>query len=776
MIGKTISHYKIIEKLGEGGMGVVYKAEDTNLRRTVALKFLPPELARDSAAKARFIQEAQAASALDHPNICTIHEIAETGDGHLFISMTFYDGETLRDRISRGPIPPQEAVRIASQVAQGLAKAHESGIVHRDIKPANIIVTRDGTAKILDFGLAKLAGRTRLTTTPGAMGTVAYMSPEQALGKSTDHRSDIWSLGVVLYEMLAGRPPFDNVHDQAIIYGILHEDQVALTEVQPRLPMKLQIITQKALKKETSERYQSVKELFADLHSEQVKLTSPRRFRISRLKLSNRVLAAGALVGCLALLSGYYISTRHLPFMGTSAEISSLAVMSFRNLSAEPGHEYFSDGVTEALIGDLSEIKALRVTSYRSSMHFKNSTELLPDVARTLNVEAVVEGSVQLVGSIVRIRAQLVRAEPEEQIWSGVFTKDYRDILALQSEVAQAIAREVRIRVTSKEKERISDYRKVDPIAHDYYFKGRYLLNKLTADDTRMGILEFQKAIAIDSMYAPAYLGLAQAYDFLGAASILPDEAWPKVIVLSNKALALDESLAEAYSLLADAKIVFEWDWEGAELCYMRALDLSPNESIVRSYYASYLSMMGRSRAAIKEAKRGKRLDPVSGIASIILASAYYYDKQFDRAEREAQAFLSFDSTFTSSYVVMAAVSLCRGNYEEAISRYMKALALGDSSVTPALVRAYAASGKKQEAMRVLESVLVRSRKGYVSPTDMARAFYSVGERDSATVYMETAFKERNPGLLAVRVDPADAMLAADPQFKDIVKRMNLSK
>jgi len=550
MIGHTISHYRITEKLGEGGMGVVYKAEDTKLGRTVALKFLPPELTRDDEAKKRFIQEARAASALDHPNICNIHEIDETNEGQIFIAMACYEGESLQAMIRGGRLDLGRAIEIASQVARGLSKAHEKGIVHRDVKPANIFVTEDGLAKILDFGLAKLATQTRLTRAGTTVGTVMYMSPEQTSGKAVDERSDIWSLGVVLYEMVTGEPPFGGEHEQAIIYSILNQAPEPVGRLVPEAPKDLERILARALAKDPAARYQHMSDLGADL--ELVKITLPRR-TLSRAAPAARVprrnlciaLAAVVVIAALVLFLGR-------PFFSKPHEqpITSLAVLPFQNMSADPSQEYFSDGMTEAIIKELSQIKALRVISRTSIMRYKRTDETLPEIARELGVDAVVEGSVLKADHDVRITAQLIAAHPEKHLWAEDFTRTLENVLVLQSEVAQAIAREIKVAVTPVEQARLAHVRVVNPDAHEAYLKGNYFFSRGTPPDWYKSIQYFQQAIDKDSSYALAYAGIGRAYDNLVSFGVLPPrDGWPKVRTYAEKALALDPDLAEGYLL-----------------------------------------------------------------------------------------------------------------------------------------------------------------------------------------------------------------------------------
>jgi TolB-like protein/tetratricopeptide (TPR) repeat protein len=775
VIGKTISHYRILEKLGEGGMGVVYKAEDTKLRRTVALKFLPSELTRDAEAKERFIQEAQAASSLDHNSICTVHEIGETDDEQIFIAMACYEGETLKNKIKRGPMDLDEAIRVAIQVGEGLAKAHAQGIVHRDIKPANIIVTDDGVAKILDFGLAKLAGQVRLTKTSSTLGTVAYMSPEQARGDEVDSRTDVWSLGVVLYEMIAGRLPFKGEHEQAMMYSILNEEPLPLPSLRPALSKDIQSVFGKALAKAPEERYQHINEMVADLKSCEKKLqavkATPEAAQRRRLRKFLPYLVAGCGV-LVALVIWWRIHTpREKP-------ITSLAVLPFRNLSADPEQEYFSDGMTEAIIKELSQIRALRVISRTSVMRYKKSEKTVPEIARELDVDAVVEGSVLRAGQDIRITAQLIAAHPEKHLWADDFTRTLENVLLLQSEVAQAIAREIKVAVTPGERERMARARVVNPAAHEAYLKGKYFLGKDSPADCDKSIQYFQQAIDNDSTYALAYAGIAEAYDYLGSMSILPPrEAWSKVKAYTEKALTLDPALAEGILLIADVKFGYDWDVKGAEEYYKRALELDPNLALAHFWYGFYLTSQGRFDEGIAEIKRAAHLDPLSPVMTTYVAFAYGlagdYDSAFVYFERAAE----IDSSAVLIYWTKGSLYLRQGKYAEAIEEAKKGVSRGMTPCLCDLAVAYALSGQTGRARETLSKLFERIGDGYYSPTLIAEIYCALGDRERVFEYLEKAYRERDIYLvMPVLTPPWCDFVKSDPRYHDLMKRVGVEK
>jgi serine/threonine protein kinase/Flp pilus assembly protein TadD len=777
VIGQIISHYKILSKLGEGGMGVVYKAEDTKLHRFVALKFLPPHVSDDDAAQ-RFVNEAHAVSALDHPNICAIHEIDQTPDGQMFIVMPCYEGASLQAIVKEGPLDLGRAVDIASQVARGLAKAHEKGILHRDVKPGNILVTNDGLAKIVDFGLAKLATQARLTRTGTTVGTVMYMSPEQARGEETDQRSDIWSLGVVLYEMVTGKPPFRGEHEQAIVYSILNTAPEAIGRLMPGAPKELERVIAKALAKTPADRYQRMSEFAGDLDLLKETLQKEAKAQatpVRRASKARRWIGLGvviAVVAVAALVAKTYLSKPE------EKPITSIAVLPFQNLSPEPGQEYFSDGMTEAIIKELSQIKALRVISRTSVMRFKKTDKSMPEIARELGVDAVVEGSVLRADHDVRITAQLIAAHPEKHLWADDFTRSLENILALQSEVAQAIAREIKVAVTPEEKARLAASRQVNPEAHEAYLKGQYFVAKSTPPDWRKSIEYFQQAIEKDSTYARAYAGVAQAYDALACVGEEPPrEAWPKVKTYTDKALALDPTLAEGILLIADMKLCYDWDLKGAGDYYKRAIELDPNLALARWWYGYFLAGQGKFDEGLAELKHAVRLDPLSPKMTATVATVYALSSQYDSALAYVRRAADIDSNDVSVILAKTEIYMRQGRYADAIREAERGIALGNE---PPCLRdltvAYALSGQMDKARETLPRFL-EAAGDWFTPVGIAEVYCALGEKDKVFECLEKAYRERAAWLAVPGfASPWCDFIKTDPRYQDLNRRIGIEK
>jgi len=741
--GTTISHYKIIEKIGAGGMGVVYKAEDTRLKRYVALKFLPPDLTHDSEAKERFTHEAQAASALDHNNICTVHEIDEKDDGQMFIAMACYEGETLRGKIKRSPLLMEEALDIAIQVAQGLLRAHEKGIVHRDIKPANIMITGDGVVKIMDFGLAKLAGQTRLTRAGTTVGTVAYMSPEQARGRETDHRADIWSLGVVLYEMLTGESPFRGEGDQATIYSILNEEPQPVASIRRDISGELENVVSRALTKNPESRYENMGNFLADLRE-----------------------AGGE--------SGIEFSKRS---SGVKAR-PSVAVLPFVDMSPQKDQEYFCDGMAEELINALTNLDGLQVASRTSAFQFKGKGYDICEVGRRLKVQNVLEGSVRKAGDRLRITAQLVSVADGYHLWSEKYDREMEDIFAIQDEISLAIVDKLKLKLLRREKAKLVKRFTENEEAYNLYLKGRYFWNRRYEGGLQRGLECFQEAIAKDPDYALAYVGVADCYDLLGMYSwIRPREAYPKAKVAAKKALEIDDTLGEAHASLGWISMFFDWDWPAAEREFKQARALSPNYATAYEWYSLYLANSGHLDEVGPAISRALELDPLSLIINAVKALCYYYTRRFDDAIAQCLRTLEMDPNYAMAHLFLEWTYSVQGMWEQAIASGEKLVAISGESpfALGFLGSTYAMSGQNEKAAEILGRLDDLSRQRYVSPYYRAIIHMGLDDKDRAFECLEEAYLERDSFLASFQAAPIyDQRLGSDPRFHDLLKRVGL--
>jgi eukaryotic-like serine/threonine-protein kinase len=835
--GTRLGRYEIRSSLGSGGMGEVYLAEDTLLERSVALKVLPADVASDQQRMQRFTQEAKTASALNHPNIITIHEIGQVDPTH-FIATEFIKGVTLRQRMAEERMSLNEVLDVAMQTASALAAAHEAGVVHRDIKPENIMLRTDGFVKVLDLGLAKLTEKEKIpiadsealtrampNTAPGmVMGTVFYMSPEQVRGKEVDARTDIWSLGVVLYEMVAACLPFAGETVSDCLAEILKTEPPALNRYAPDVPAELERIVTKALNKDKEERYQVIKDLGLDLKSLKRRLefeaeldrtvtperndeareaatsarsiagtskiaarptgqtggaasdihtTSSAEYIISEIKRHKRgaaLLLAMLLVAIAGL--GYFF---YFAKSGRAA-IDSIAVLPFTNASNDPNTEYLSDGLSESLINSLSQLPNLRVMSYSSVSRYKGRGADAYTVGHELGVQAVLMGRVVQRGDSLSIRAELVSARDNSHIWGGQYDRELAAILTVQEEIAKGVAERLQPTLTDEEQRRLTKRHTESTEAYQLYLKGRYYFNRQTAEDFTKGLGYFQQAIHFDPNYALAYAGTADCYYGLSFLSLSSKEAMPMAREAAQKALEIDDTLAEAHTSLALVRWTFDWNWPGAEREFKRAIEINPDYGFAHQQYGMYLALIGQFDRAMIELKQAQKLDPLSPWISADLGLVFYVARRYDEAIQQFQETLEIDQNFAQAHLNLGFAYEQKGMYEGAIVEMRKAVSLsGDrTKFVGYLGYAYAVAGKRTEAQKMIDEWKAASSQGYASPYHLARIYTGLGEKDQAFNWLEKAAQERYSSMVWLRVDPLWDPLRSDPRFADLLRRVGL--
>jgi len=771
--------YRIIEEIGRGGMGIVYKAEDTKLKRVVALKFLPQQWISDKEARERFIHEARAASALDHNNVCAIHEIEETEDGRMYIAMAFYEGESLREKIKREPLKTEEAVAIAAQVAQGMAKAHQKGIVHRDLKPANILVTNDGVAKIVDFGLAKLAGQVKLTREGATVGTVAYMSPEQARGDAVDQHTDIWSLGVVLYEMLSGKLPFKGDYEQSLIHSILKSELEPITKFRKDLPAGLANIIAKTLVKNTAVRYQTMDELAEDLNAVAEGLkplrAKPGLFQGRILGLRKTyAFAAFAVFAILVALALFFL------FINRGQVYDSIAVLPFEDLSQAKNNEYFCDGISETLISALTNIEGLWVPARTSAFFFKGKTQDIREIGQKLGVDNVLEGSVQVAGDNLRIIARISNVQNGRQVWSEIYNRKMADIFSIQDDIVKAMVTALKIKLLGEKGAPLIKNYTDNFEAYRLYLQGLNYWNKRRKADLIKSIEYFEKAVEIDSNYALAYAGVADAYSVLGNNGFWPAEkAFPKAKAATLKALGIDAKLAEAHASLAYIMSNYDWDFVGAEKEFKVAIELNSSYATAHQWYGELLSILGRHEESIGEMKIARNLDPLSPRISANVGLLLYEARRYDQALEELNKALEVDPNDSTTHTYLGWTYEAMGKYEEAIKSYLRAIELsgGSKDRDAGIAGCFALMGKQEEARKILNNIIEYSKGNYIRSANIASAFAALGEKGQTFAWLDKAFRERDPGLVynlknRHRFDP----VRSDPRYVALLRKIGLEK
>jgi serine/threonine-protein kinase len=788
IIGRTLGHYRVLEQIGAGGMGVVYRARDERLERDIALKVLPPGTLTDDSARKRFRQEALSLSRLNHPNIATAHDF-DTQEGIDFLVTELVPGMTLDARLVAGHLPETEVIQIGLQMAAGLEAAHHEGMTHRDLKPGNLRLTPEGRLKILDFGLAKRVDpRAQGTVTQsmsepgGAAGTLAYMAPEQLRGEEVDARSDIWAAGVVLYELATGRRPFEGKTNTALADNIFHAPARPPQAAQPKVSPRLADVVLKCLEKDAENRYQSAKELAVDLRrlnglpSVAPVVPTTARWRAALVGAIGVLVLLGLLWGLnLGGVRGWLLGPPAAP------NIRSLAVLPLENLSRDPDQDYFADGMTEELIADLSQISALRVISRTSVMQYKNVRKSLRDIGKELNVDAVVEGSVERSGGRVRISAQLIHAPTDTHLWAKSYERDLGDVLALQDEVAGAIAHEIRIKLTPSEQARLATPRAINPEAHETYLRGLYHIGKRNEKDLEKSIAYFQQAIQQDPNYALAYAGLADSYALRGSflyMALPPREVMPKSKSAALRALQIDDSLGEVHATLAYIEMIYDWNWVKSEEDFKRSIEINPNYAQAHHWYALHLAAMGREDESVAEMKRAQELDPLSLIINTNVGWVLYFAGRYDAAVEQLRKALELDPDFFVAHWELGLAYDQEGMNEEARSEFQKARMFSPSNpvILASLGEADAGSGRRNEAREILNQLTQLSKQQFVSPYVIAVLNVALGANDEAFQWLERAYEQRDNNLILLKVDPRLRTIRSDPRFQDLLRRIGFSK
>ncbi len=806
MIGQTISHYRILEKLGEGGMGVVYKALDLKLDRIVALKFLPHHLTANEAEQARFLQEARAASALNHANICIIHSIGEhndpaTSEEQRFIDMEFVDGSTLRKKFETAPLRVSEAVGYAIQIGEALHEAHTKGIVHRDIKADNVMANSKNQIKVMDFGLAKLKGSLKLTRTSSTVGTLAYMAPEQIQGGEVDARSDIFSFGVLLFEMLTGHFPFRGEHEAAILYSIVNEDPESVLKSRPECSAELDRIINRALEKDPADRYQHADDMVSELrrvqkqsskvsrgslanipisfpspakpNEETPKLHSQERSSSSKLSFSRYVYLLVVIFALIAVATVYYFF-----FLNHAKPIDSLAVLPFVNVGADPNTEYLSDGITESIINSLTRIPGLRVIPRSTVFRFKGKDIDPQDVGAKLKVRAVLTGRIVQRGDELNVQLDLIDIDRQSQIYGNQYHHTAADIISMQEEIVGDVLKPLGVTLSGEERKTVNKRYTENVEAYKFYLQGRFYWNKRKASEIQKAIGFFNQAIALDPAYALAYVGLADCYAIQEQYAGLPGkETYPKAVAAATRALELDNTLAEAHTTLAFASYAM-WHWDKAEQEFKTAFSLNPNYPTAYHWYSILLHALGRHEEASRAIKRAQELDPLSPVIGINVAIAYAFEGNFEKAIEGMDAVVAIDSTFSPAYYRKTQPYVKLGKMQEAFAAASKGVEISGRSAEALSILGYCLGlmGRREEALKIVKELEQRYATQTTSGYYIARVYAGLGEKNRMFKWLEADLENHSGSLIWLTQDSEWDSFRPDPRFSDLLNKIGIKK
>jgi len=743
MIGKTVKQYEILEKIGVGAMSVVYKARDQKLDRFVVLKFLPTHFGKDDEEKNRFTREAKIGSILDHENICTIYEINETEEDQMFIAMPYYNGETLKDKINREALTEKESVNIFTQMIRGLSIAHKNNIIHRDLKPANIIITENNVVKILDFGIAKLTSESGFTKPGTIMGTAAYMSPEQAKGESVDNRTDIWSAGIILYEMLAGKPAYEENNEAAIMYSIIVEDPEPIADICPDISQTLQSVIEKSLAKNPGDRYQKIDDMLEDIEDQITVVQKIDKTRVVK---------------------------------DQNSKPHSFAVLPLRDMSPGKDQEYFCDGLTDEIINKLIRIEGIKIVARTSVFQFKSKDLDIREIGRKLRVETILEGSIQKAGNKIKILIQLINVTDGFVLWSEEYRREMNDIFEIQDEISQTIVKTLKIKLANGEQTKIVKRFTENIEAYKYYLKGRFHWNKRIRKDLIKSIDFYKQAIEADPDYALAYSGLADTYSILGIYGTYPmNKVMPKAKEAVKKALSIDNNLSEAHISLGCVLAVYDWKWEKSYQEFQAGINLNPRYATAHHWYAiNYLVPLGKFDDALSEIDIALNLDPISLILNTTIGLINYYAAHYDIAIEYLQKALEMEPNFAIANYFLGQVYVQKSMFKNAIDQFQKALKLfgGSTNMLSNFGHAVAKAGNINEAEKILNKIFTLAKERYVSAYDIATIYYGLGDKEQTFHWLNVAVEEHSYLLIYSKVDPVFKSLSSDPRYISIQEKV----